>query len=162
DLRPAPPSSRITRHASAMKFVDYVTITVRSGKGGAGSAHFRRAKFEPKGGPDGGDGGAGGSVILEGDPQPDTLPDHRSNRHHLASNGEPGQGALKTGKSGNDIVLRVPLGTVARDAGTDAVLAEINEAGERAVLARGGRGGLGNNHFKTSTNQAPRYAQPGE
>jgi GTP-binding protein len=145
-----------------MKFVDYVTITVRSGKGGAGSAHFRRAKFEPKGGPDGGDGGAGGSVVLEGDPQLYTLLDLRYNRHHFAPHGEPGAGANKTGKSGDDIVLRVPLGTVARDAATGAVLGEITAAGERVVLAKGGRGGLGNTHFKTSTNQAPRYAQPGE
>src|SRR5690606_39166165 len=145
-----------------MKFVDYVTISVRSGKGGAGSAHFRRAKFEPKGGPDGGDGGAGGSVVLEGDPQLYTLLDLRYNRHHFAPHGEPGAGANKTGKSGDDIVLRVPLGTVARDAATGAVLGEITAAGERVVLARGGRGGPGNTHFKTSTNQAPRYAQPGE
>jgi GTP-binding protein len=145
-----------------MKFVDYVTITVRSGKGGAGSAHFRRAKFEPKGGPDGGDGGAGGSVVLEGDAQLYTLLDLRYNRHHFAPHGEPGTGANKTGKSGGDVVLRVPLGTVARDAATGGVLGEITAAGERVVLAQGGRGGLGNTHFKTATNQAPRYAQPGE
>jgi GTP-binding protein len=145
-----------------MKFVDYVTITVRSGRGGAGSSHFRRAKFEPRGGPDGGDGGAGGSVIMEADPQLYTLLDLRYNRHHFAENGAAGQGALKTGKSGSDIVLRVPPGTIARDKHTKDLVGEVTQAGERLVLAQGGRGGLGNDHFKSSTNQAPQYAQPGE
>ncbi len=145
-----------------MKFVDYVTISVRSGKGGAGSAHFRRAKYEPRGGPDGGDGGQGGSVLLEGDAHLYTLLDLRYNRHHFAGDGQPGQGAMKTGKSAGDIVLRVPLGTVAKDSATGALLGEITEAGQRVVLARGGRGGLGNTHFKSATNQAPQYAQPGE
>ncbi|MEL6614328.1 MAG: GTPase ObgE [Bacteroidota bacterium] len=144
-----------------MKFVDYVTITVRSGRGGAGSAHFRRAKYEPKGGPDGGDGGNGGSVLLEGDPSLYTLLDLRYNRHHKAEHGQPGQGAQKSGKSGDDIVLRVPLGTVAKDSETDEVLGEITEEGEQIVLARGGLGGRGNVHFKSSTRQAPQYAQPG-
>ena len=145
-----------------MKFVDYVTITARSGRGGAGSAHFRREKFAPKGGPDGGDGGAGGSVILEGDPQLYTLLDLRYNRHHFAEHGQPGAGSGSFGKSGDDIVIRVPLGTVARDAETDEALGEIVEAGDRIVLAQGGRGGLGNTHFKSATRQAPQYAQPGE
>ncbi|MEM0964130.1 MAG: GTPase ObgE [Bacteroidota bacterium] len=145
-----------------MKFVDYVTVTVRSGRGGAGSAHFRREKYEPMGGPDGGDGGAGGSVLLEADPQLYTLLDLRYNRHHFAKAGEPGAGQGKSGKSGEDIVLRVPLGTVAKDGETSAVIGEIVSAGDRVVLAQGGRGGLGNTHFKSSTNQAPRYAQPGE
>ena len=145
-----------------MKFVDYVTISVRSGKGGAGSAHFRRAKYEPKGGPDGGDGGAGGSVLLEGDSNLYTLLDLRYNRHHFAAAGQPGQGAQKSGKSADDIVLRVPLGTIARDQTTGELLGEITETGDRIVLAQGGRGGLGNTHFKSPTNQAPRYAQPGE
>ena len=145
-----------------MKFVDYVTVTVRSGRGGAGSAHFRREKYEPRGGPDGGDGGAGGSVLLEGDDDLYTLLDFRYNRHHFAPSGEPGGGSGKSGKSGADVVLRVPLGTVARDGGTDEVLGEIVEDGQRLVLAEGGRGGLGNTHFKSATNQAPRYAQPGE
>ncbi len=145
-----------------MKFVDYVTISVRSGKGGAGSAHFRRAKYEPRGGPDGGDGGQGGSVLLEGDAHLYTLLDLRYNRHHFAGDGQPGQGAMKTGKSAGDIVLRVPLGTVAKDSATGVLLGEITEAGQRVVLARGGRGGLGNTHFKSATNQAPQYAQPGE
>ncbi len=145
-----------------MKFVDYVTITVRSGKGGAGSAHFRREKFEPKGGPDGGDGGPGGSVIVEGDPALYTLLDLRYNRHHFAQSGEPGGGSGKSGKAGDDIVLRVPLGSTIKDAETGEVLGDIVHEGDRVVLAQGGRGGLGNTHFKSSTNQAPRYAQPGE
>ena len=145
-----------------MKFVDYVTITVRSGRGGPGSTHFRRAKYEPHGGPDGGDGGAGGSVILEADANLYTLLDLRYNRHHYAESGQPGQGANKYGKSADDIVIRVPLGTVARDAETEEVLGEITEPGDRIVLAKGGRGGQGNTHYKSATNQSPRYAQPGE
>ncbi len=145
-----------------MKFVDYVTISVRSGKGGAGAATFRRAKYEPKGGPDGGDGGAGGSVILEADKNLYTLLDLRYNRHHFADHGQPGQKAQKTGKSADDIVLRVPTGTVARDSETDELLGELMEDGDRVVLAQGGRGGLGNVNFKSATNQAPTYAQPGE
>src|SRR5690606_8838876 len=163
---PAPRPLLVTHYAlrgtEPMKFVDYVTISVRSGKGGAGSAHFRRAKYEPRGGPDGGDGGQGGSVLLEGDAHLYTLLDLRYNRHHFAGDGQPGQGAMKTGKSAGDIVLRVPLGTVAKDSATGALLGEITEAGQRVVLARGGRGGLGNTHFKSATNQAPQYAQPGE
>ena len=154
------PASNALRYS--MKFVDYVTITVRSGRGGAGSTHFRRAKFEPMGGPDGGDGGAGGSVIIEGDQQLNTLLDLRYNRHHFAPHGQPGQGALKTGKSGADVVLRVPTGTLARDSETAELIGEVTEPGQRVVLAKGGRGGLGNDHFKSSTNQAPQYAQPGE
>ena len=145
-----------------MKFVDYVTITARSGRGGPGSAHLRRAAGEPKGGPDGGDGGAGGSVWLEGDKQLYTLLDLRYNRHHFAKNGEPGAGARKSGKTADDIVLRVPLGTIAKDQTTGEVLGEIDAHGERVLLVQGGRGGLGNDHFKSPTNQTPLYAQPGE
>ena len=145
-----------------MKFVDYVTISVRSGRGGAGASSFRRAKFEPMGGPDGGDGGAGGSVILEADDNLYTLLDLRYNRHHFAKNGEPGQGAQKSGKSADDIVIRVPPGTVARDGETEELLGELMHDGDRLVLAQGGRGGLGNVHFKSATRQAPEYAQPGE
>lgn len=145
-----------------MKFVDYVTITVRSGKGGAGSVAFRRAKYEPKGGPYGGDGGKGGSVILEAAEQLYTLLDLRYNRHHFAQNGEGGSSALKTGKDGVDIVLRVPPGTVARDTVTEEIIGEVVEPGDRLVLAQGGRGGKGNAFFKSSTNRAPDYAQPGE
>ena len=145
-----------------MKFVDFATITVRSGKGGAGSLSFRRAKYEPRGGPNGGDGGKGGSVLLEGDPQLYTLLDLRYNRHHFAKNGGHGGGANKTGKDGEDIVLRVPIGTLARDSDTGELICEVLAAGEQMVLVPGGRGGKGNSFFKSPTNQTPRYAQPGE
>lgn len=145
-----------------MKFVDYVTITVRSGKGGAGAVAFHRAKYIPKGGPDGGDGGTGGSVYLEGDRQLYTLLDLRYNRHHFAGNGSPGGGSHKTGKDGADIVLRVPVGTVARDLETGEVIGEVLQHGQRLVLARGGRGGKGNAFFKSATRQTPRFAQEGE
>ncbi len=145
-----------------MKFVDYVTITVRSGKGGAGAVAFRREKYEPRGGPAGGDGGHGASVILEADANLYTLLDLRYHRHHFAPNGEPGGSSNKTGKNGQDIVLRVPPGTVARDTDTQAILGEVLVPGDRLVLVQGGRGGKGNAFFKSPTNQAPRYAQPGE
>lgn len=145
-----------------MKFVDYVTISVRSGKGGAGAIAFRREKFEPKGGPNGGDGGNGGSVILEADPQLYTLLDLRYNRHHFARNGQPGGGSNKTGSDGEDIVLRVPPGTIARDTVTNEIIGELLVPGQRVVLAKGGRGGKGNAFFKHSTRQTPRFAQPGE
>ena len=144
-----------------MKFVDYVTISVRSGKGGAGAATFRHEKFAAFGGPNGGDGGPGGSVVLEGDTSLYTLLDLRYNRHHFAKPGEPGQSSMKSGKAAADIVLRVPLGTVARDGDTGALLGEITDHGDRLVLAQGGKGGLGNVHFKSATRQAPQYAQPG-
>lgn len=144
-----------------MKFVDYVTISVRSGRGGPGSAHFRREKFAPKGGPDGGDGGHGGSVLIEGDASLYTLLDFRYNRHHFAASGEVGGGSMKSGKTASDIVLRVPLGTVVRDSETGALVGEILRHGERLTLAQGGRGGLGNTHFKSATRQTPTYAQPG-
>jgi len=146
----------------AMKFVDYVTITVRSGKGGAGAMSFRRAKFEPKGGPDGGNGGRGGSVILEADSHLYTLLDLRYNRHHFAGNGKPGSGSRKSGSDGEDILLRVPVGTVVRDTDTGELLGEMLEEGDRLTLVEGGRGGKGNDHFKSATRQAPRYSQPGE
>jgi GTPase len=145
-----------------MKFVDYVTITVRSGKGGPGAVAFRREKYEPRGGPSGGDGGDGGSVILEADPQLYTLLDLRYNRHHFAPNGQPGGGANKSGSTGEDIVLRVPPGTVARRTDTEEVVGEVLAPGDRLVLASGGRGGKGNAFFKSPTNRAPRHAQPGE
>lgn len=145
-----------------MKFVDYVTITVRSGKGGAGSVAFRRAKYEPRGGPWGGDGGQGGSVILEANPQLYTLLDLRYNRHHFAQAGEPGSKNHRQGKDGENIVLGVPPGTVVRDTDTDEVIGELKEPGDRLVLVQGGRGGKGNAFFKSATNQAPRHAQQGE
>lgn len=145
-----------------MKFVDYVTITVRSGKGGPGSVSLRRAKYVPKGGPDGGDGGDGGSVKLVADKHLYTLLDHRYNRHHFAEAGHPGSSNNKKGKDGQDILLKVPVGTVIRNSDTEEILGELLVAGEELVLARGGRGGKGNSFFKTSTNQTPRHAQPGE
>ncbi len=143
-------------------FVDYVKICCRSGKGGAGSAHFRREKFVPKGGPDGGDGGRGGHIIIRGNAQLWTLLHLKYRKHVIADPGQGGMGALKTGAEGEDIILEVPLGTIAKDAETGLVHFEITEDQQEYILVSGGRGGLGNNHFKTSTNQAPHYAQPGE
>ncbi|MEY4330501.1 MAG: hypothetical protein RL609_1249 [Bacteroidota bacterium] len=143
-------------------FVDYVKICCRSGKGGAGSAHFRREKFVPKGGPDGGDGGRGGHIIVRGNAQLWTLLHLKYRKHVIAEPGQGGMGALKSGKEGEDIILEVPLGTIAKDAETGVVEFEITQDGQEFILVAGGRGGLGNNHFKTSTNQAPHYAQPGE
>lgn len=143
-------------------FVDYVKIYCRSGNGGPGSAHLRREKFIPKGGPDGGDGGRGGHVILKGNNQMWTLLHLRYKRHIFAGNGGPGGQQLSTGADGNDVVIEVPLGTIAKKESTGEILFEITAHGEEMILARGGRGGLGNNHFKSATNQTPRYAQPGE
>jgi GTP-binding protein len=143
-------------------FIDYIKVYCRSGKGGAGSVHFRREKYLPKGGPDGGDGGKGGDIIMKGNSHMWTLLHLRYTRHLRAENGEPGGGQRSTGASGKDVVIEVPLGTVARDAVTGEVLGEITEHDQELVLLRGGRGGLGNDHFKTSTNQTPKYAQPGE
>ena len=145
-----------------MKFVDYVTITVRSGKGGPGAVAFRREKYEPRGGPSGGDGGKGGSVLIEADANLYTLLDLRYNRHHFAAKGRPGEGSNRTGKNAEDIVLRVPPGTIARLTDSDALVGEVLEPGDRLVLVQGGRGGKGNAFFKSPTNQAPRKAQPGE
>lgn len=143
-------------------FVDYVKVYCRSGKGGAGSVHFHRDKFTRKGGPDGGDGGRGGSIILKGNKQLWTLLHLKYKKHIFAENGENGSGALKTGADGKDVILEVPLGTVAVDAETGVRYFEITEHNETKVLRKGGKGGLGNDHFKSSTNQTPRYAQPGE
>ena len=143
-------------------FIDYVKIFVRSGKGGAGSAHLKREKYRPKAGPDGGDGGHGGSVILRGNKQFWTLLHLKYQKHIFAENGVSGMRDTWHGKDGKDVIIDVPLGTVARDAETEEFLFEITEDGEQQVLAKGGRGGLGNVHFKSSTNQTPRYAQPGE
>ena len=145
-----------------MKFVDYVTITVRSGSGGPGAVAFRREKHVARGGPSGGDGGAGGSVLLRADPSLYTLLDLRYNRHHFARNGGPGSGANRHGADADDLVIRVPPGTVARRTDTEEVLGEVIEPGETLVLARGGRGGKGNSFFKSATHRAPRFAQPGE
>lgn len=147
---------------ASSNFIDYVKLCSRSGAGGAGSAHFRREKFVPKGGPDGGDGGRGGHIILRGNAQLWTLLHLKYKKHVIAQPGKPGEGGLRTGAQGSDIVLEVPLGTVARDAETGEIRFEVTEDGEEKILTPGGRGGLGNDHFKTSTNQAPHYAQPGE
>ena len=143
-------------------FIDYVKIHCRSGKGGAGSRHFYRAKYVPKGGPDGGDGGRGGHVILRGNKQMWTLLPLKFNRHVFAGNGQSGSGGRSFGKDGEDVVIDVPTGTVVFDAETGEFLCEVNEDGEEIKLLRGGRGGLGNWHFKSATNRTPRYAQPGE
>lgn len=143
-------------------FVDYVKICCRSGHGGAGSAHLHRDKFTSKGGPDGGDGGRGGHVIVKGNAQLWTLLHLKFRKHVIAGDGERGGSALCSGKTGRDEILEVPLGTIARNAETGEVLFEINEDGETRILTDGGRGGLGNWHFKTPTLQTPRFAQPGE
>lgn len=142
-------------------FVDYVKIHVASGKGGQGSAHLRREKYVAKGGPDGGDGGRGGHVILKGNKDLWTLFHLKFKRHVRAEHGLHGGKQTSTGADGTDQYIDVPLGTVIRDTETQEILNEITEEGQEIVVARGGKGGLGNNHFKSSTNQTPRYAQPG-
>jgi len=144
-----------------MKFVDEASITVTAGKGGDGSASFRREKFIPFGGPDGGDGGRGGSVYLEGDSGLNTLVDFRHTRKYKAQNGERGSGRNMSGKGGEDSVIRVPLGTIVTDEETGETIGEVTLDGQRLLVARGGRGGLGNVHFKSSTNRAPRRTVPG-
>lgn len=147
---------------SNANFVDYVKIFCRSGKGGAGSAHLHRDKFTRKGGPDGGDGGRGGHVIIRGNDQLWTLLHLKYRKHVFATHGESGGASLKTGASGEDAFIEVPLGTVARNAESSEILFEVTSHGEEQILISGGRGGLGNDHFKSPTNQTPRYAQPGE
>lgn len=143
-------------------FIDYVKIFCSSGHGGAGSTHLHRAKYIPKGGPDGGDGGRGGHIILRANQQFWTLIHLRYRKVVRAENGGSGSDSLKKGKQGTDIYLDVPLGTVVKDAETGEVLFELVNHGDEKILCRGGRGGLGNNNFKSATNQTPRYAQPGE
>ncbi len=143
-------------------FIDYIKIFCRSGKGGAGSAHLRREKFIPKGGPDGGDGGRGGHIYLKGNYNLWTLLHLRYMKHVFAGNGESGGGSMKTGADGKDILLEVPLGTVVRREDDQKIIAEITHHEEVKILLKGGRGGQGNVHFKSATNQTPRYAQPGE
>ena len=147
---------------SSSNFVDYVKVCCRSGKGGAGSKHFHRDRTTAKGGPDGGDGGRGGHIIIKGSKQIWTLLSLKYRKHIIAPPGESGGANLCSGRFGKDEVIEVPLGTVAKDAETWEFLFEITEDGEERILLSGGRGGLGNNHFKSSTNQAPKYAQPGE
>lgn len=143
-------------------FVDYVKIFIRSGKGGAGSAHLHREKFVPRGGPDGGDGGRGAHVILKGNDQMWTLLHLKFKKHIHAQDGGSGSSAQSSGADGHDIIIEVPLGTVAKNAETGEILFEITKSGQQEIIAKGGRGGLGNTHFKSATNQTPRYAQPGE
>ena len=142
-------------------FIDYVKIHCRSGKGGAGSRHFRREKYEAKGGPDGGDGGRGGHIILKGDKNLWTLLHLKYKRHVKAGHGEAGGESRSTGAEGEDTYVNVPLGTIAKDPETGEVICEITEDGQEFILVPGGRGGKGNDHFKSSTNQSPMYAQPG-
>lgn len=143
-------------------FVDYVKIHVASGMGGSGSRHMRREKYVPKGGPDGGDGGRGGHVIIKADKNLWTLYHLKFKRHFRAEHGQSGGKQTSTGADGADVYVEVPLGTVVRDKETNEILFELTEDGEEKIVAKGGRGGRGNSHFKTSTNQTPRYAQPGE
>uniref|UniRef100_UPI004047314A GTPase ObgE n=1 Tax=Roseivirga sp. TaxID=1964215 RepID=UPI004047314A len=147
---------------ASTNFIDHVRLYCRSGNGGAGAVHLRREKHVPKGGPDGGNGGRGGHIILRGSSNLWTLLHLRFQKHVFAENGEGGSGHGSTGADGKDIILEVPLGTVAKDAHSGEVVFEITEDGEERILAQGGRGGLGNENFKTATNQTPRYAQPGE
>ena len=143
-------------------FIDYVKIYCRSGKGGAGCMHLHRAKYLPKGGPDGGDGGKGGSIILRGNRNLWTLLHLKYQKHIMATDGGRGGQSRSFGKDGEDRIIEVPCGTVVYDGETGEWLCEVKEHDERIVLLKGGRGGLGNWHFRTATNQAPRYAQPGE
>lgn len=143
-------------------FIDHVRINARSGAGGSGVVSFRREKHVPKGGPDGGNGGRGGHIILRGTNNVWTLLHLRYRKHVIADNGGRGEGGRRSGAQGEDVILEVPLGTVAKNAESDAVLFEITSEGQEEILAAGGRGGLGNENFKTPTNQTPRHAQPGE
>jgi len=147
---------------SESNFVDYVKIFCASGNGGAGSKHFLRTKTSPHGGPDGGDGGRGGHIILKGNRQFWTLLHLKYTKHLRADHGENGARQLRHGANGADVIIEVPLGTVARNAETGEFLCEITEDGQSTILVPGGRGGLGNDHFKTATRQAPKFAQPGE
>ncbi|HPD91110.1 MAG: GTPase ObgE [Rhodobacter sp.] len=145
-----------------MKFLDLARVTIRSGSGGAGCTSFRREKFIEFGGPDGGDGGNGGDVWVECVPALNTLIDFRYQQHFFAGNGRPGMGKQRTGKDGDDIVLKVPAGTEILDEDGETVIADLTEIGQRLMLAKGGNGGWGNLRFKTSTNQSPRKANPGQ
>lgn len=147
---------------ASSNFIDYVKICSRSGHGGAGSAHLHRDKLTSKGGPDGGDGGRGGHIILRGNSQLWTLLHLQYRKHIIAENGHSGGTSHSSGAQGKDDVLEVPLGTIARNAETGEVMCEITEDGQEIILTPGGRGGLGNAHFKSPTNQTPRHAQPGE
>lgn len=143
-------------------FIDQVKIYVKAGDGGDGSINFRREKYVPRGGPDGGDGGKGGDVILEASSQLSTLIDLRYQQHYMVKRGEHGSGKISSGKSSPDLIIPVPAGTLVRDAETNEIVADLTELGQRVVVGKGGRGGRGNVHFKSSTRQAPRIAEPGQ
>lgn len=145
-----------------MRFIDFAKVTVRSGKGGNGIVAFRREKYVAKGGPNGGDGGRGGDVIIAGDVQLSTLQDIRYHNIYKAENGKPGQGSNKSGKDGKDIIIRVPLGTIISDSDTNDIITDITKDKEKITIVEGGRGGWGNQHFATPTNQAPRFAKDGK
>src|SRR5579885_3038997 len=145
-----------------MKFVDEARIEVHAGSGGKGAVSFRREKYVPRGGPDGGDGGRGGSIVVQADRNINTLVDYRYTRIFRARDGEPGHGAQCNGRGAADIELRVPVGTVIRDAASDDIIADLSADVAVAIVARGGKGGLGNVNFKSSTNRAPRQFTPGE
>ncbi len=157
-----PGDAGVIMSSGSSNFVDYIRVHCRSGRGGAGSVHLYRSRSNPKGGPDGGDGGRGGHVILRGNRNLWTLLHLRYTKHIIAGNGESGSKNRMTGADGKDAIVEVPLGTVVRDDETNAVECEITRHEEEVVLLSGGRGGLGNDHFKSATNQTPRYAQPGE
>ena len=142
-------------------FVDYTKVELHAGKGGPGCVSFRREKYIPKGGPDGGNGGRGGNIIVQGDSNLHTLQDVRYSRIYIAKNGTPGLSSMKTGKDGEDIIIRVPLGTLIRNVTSGMVAADLVEDGDEVVICKGGIGGKGNVNFKSSTHQTPRYAQPG-
>jgi GTP-binding protein len=145
-----------------MQFIDYSKIFVASGKGGKGCVSFRREKYVPRGGPDGGDGGKGGDVIIKASSQINTLLDFKYKREYNAKNGQSGMGKKMHGKNSDDLVITVPAGTVIRDADSNEIIADLIKDGDYFIAAKGGRGGLGNSHFATSTKQVPMYAQPGE
>jgi len=145
-----------------MQFADYVKIFVRSGDGGRGCVSFRREKYVPRGGPDGGDGGKGGTVVLQSTKVLNTLLDHTYHKEYRAKRGQHGMGKKMHGRNGDDLIIKVPVGTVVKDAETKSILADMDEEGMQVIIAKGGKGGLGNSHFATPTRQAPRFAQPGE
>ena len=142
-------------------FVDFAEVSVISGNGGNGAVTFRREKYVPKGGPSGGNGGKGGDVVIEAHHNLSTLLDFRYKRNYKAKNGEPGGSSLKDGKNGDDTIIKVPVGTVIKDAETGKILFDLDADQKKVIIARGGKGGKGNSNFATSTNQAPRFAEPG-
>lgn len=145
-----------------MKFVDYVKIYIKAGDGGRGCVSFRREKYVPKGGPDGGDGGKGGDIIIKAYSELHTLLDHKYQKNYKAERGQHGKGSNMKGKDGEDLIIKVPVGTVIKDGETEEILADLDEEGKEFIAAKGGKGGLGNAHFATPTHQTPRFAQPGE